>query len=478
MDSVTLAVQGSEHSIIVERSSWHDWWRGFRAELSGKRQAKKTGRRKTSSSSSQPRNGQMRCLLSGELIDPATTHGKIEGLRDVGGGKMGGDHLISFKQESFQSFGLRQAANAAMSEKMANVYRSTLKHLIANNGHRLAGSKVVYWYTGPSQEARELAEKHDPLGSMFGLDYGEAGRDSREQVPPQTPQARELRQGQANAKARDLLAAIRAGQLPGPLKDCRFCAVTLSGNAGRVVVRDWMEGEFEALASNVAAWFEDLRIISRDGSNDARNPKFTAVLFGMVRELKEMPAPLEAELWRCAVRNLPLPYQAMARALSRVRIDIITGESPTNARMGLLKAYLIRKGTQMEPSLMEGCKDPAYLSGRIMAVLADIQRAALGDVGAGVVQRYYAAASTTPALVLGRLVRLAQVGHLPKIDKGLQIWFDQQLADIWSRLTPQTLPKTLSLEQQTLFALGYYHQKASRKNGKDQEGQAALSAKA
>ncbi len=35
-----------------------------------------------------------------------------------------------------------------------------------------------------------------------------------------------------------------------------------------------------------------------------------------------------------------------------------------------------------------------------MAVLAELQKAALKDVGAGVVQRYYAAASTTPALVL------------------------------------------------------------------------------
>ena len=35
---------------------------------------------------------------------------------------------------------------------------------------------------------------------------------------------------------------------------------------------------------------------------------------------------------------------------------------------------------------------PAYLCGRIMALLAMIQEEALGNVGAGVVQRYYAAA--------------------------------------------------------------------------------------
>ncbi|MDD2629628.1 MAG: type I-C CRISPR-associated protein Cas8c/Csd1 [Limnochordia bacterium] len=39
-------------------------------------------------------------------------------------------------------------------------------------------------------------------------------------------------------------------------------------------------------------------------------------------------------------------------------------------------------------------------------------------MGAGVVQRYYASASSTPALVLGRLTRTSQY-HLDKLDAGL-----------------------------------------------------------
>ena len=96
-----------------------------------------------------------------------------------------------------------------------------------------------------------------------------------------------------------------------------------------------------------------------------------------------------------------------------------------------------------------------------MAILAAIQRKALPDVGAGIVQRYYAAASATPALVLGRLVRTAQIGHLPKIDGGLQSWFNGQLADVWSKLSERP-PVTLSLEGQTLFAMGFYQQTAKR----------------
>ena len=75
---------------------------------------------------------------------------------------------------------------------------------------------------------------------------------------------------------------------------------------------------------------------------------------------------------------------------------------------------------------------------------------------------YYAAASATPGLVLGRLVRTAQVAHLPKIDSPpLRQWFENQLGEVWQKLKCAP-PRVLSLEQQTLFAMGYYHQNAKR----------------
>jgi CRISPR-associated protein Csd1 len=137
------------------------------------------------------------------------------------------------------------------------------------------------------------------------------------------------------------------------------------------------------------------------------------------------------------------------------------GDEPFNhARMGLMRAYHIRKGDLMiQPALNEQHPSPAYHCGRLMALLARIQYAALGDVGAGVVQRYYAAASTTPALVLGRLSRTAQF-HLGKLDAGLARWFESRLASIWTCLRDGP-PTVLGLEEQSLFALGYYQQIAA-----------------
>ena len=116
----------------------------------------------------------------------------------------------------------------------------------------------------------------------------------------------------------------------------------------------------------------------------------------------------------------------------------------------------------MTAYLNEEHPHPAYQCGRLMAVLADLQRAALGDVGAGIVQRYYSAASSTPALVLGRLTRTSQF-HLSKLDAGLAYWFNGRIADIWARIE-NSLPATLTLEEQSLFALGYYQQIAANRN--------------
>ena len=114
----------------------------------------------------------------------------------------------------------------------------------------------------------------------------------------------------------------------------------------------------------------------------------------------------------------------------------------------------------MSPYLNEDHPSSAYQCGRLMAVYARLQHAALGDRNADVVQRFYAAASATPALVMGRLAVLSKF-HLGAIkSKGLAIWFERKLADIASRVE-NCMPTTLSLEQQSMFALGYYQQYAA-----------------
>lgn len=429
-DNVTFAVQGEGTSYLVDSDAWHDWWRAFRETLAA-------GTSKKGGKAARPT---MLCLASGREVEPASTHPKISGLIDVGG-HSAGDVLASFKQESFCSYGLEQSANAAVSEEMAAQYRAALNQLLREHSTRLAGARFAHWFK------KHVPPADDPLAWL-------------EDPPPD-------QERQAQERARKLLHAIRAGDSPD-LKGNHYYALALSGAAGRVMVRGWVDGPFEELVENIGAWFEDLSIIRRDGLGDARNPKFFAVLGATVRDLQDLAPPLVAEMWKVAVTGKEIPQQAMAQALLRVRIDVLTGQSFNHARMGLLKAYHVRKGDKaMHRGLNEDHPAPAYHCGRLLAVLAAIQLRALPGVSAGIIQRYYAAASATPALVFGRLVRNSQF-HLEKLDDGAKFGFEKRLADILSRIGDE-FPKTLALHDQSIFALGYYHQQAGKKPARQEE---------
>ncbi|MDD2337308.1 MAG: type I-C CRISPR-associated protein Cas8c/Csd1 [Geobacteraceae bacterium] len=417
-----------------------EWWRIWRNDDQKVVEKPKKGK-KTATEPTDLKSGNMICLLTGKLSKPLLTHPKVGGLAGVGG--LGTkDVMVGFDKSAFCSFGLDQAQNASMDENAARGYVDALEHLINNHSRKLANALVVHWF----KEA--IQKEDDPL--LFLSE------------PP------ELTEGAAQQTARDILSAIRKGQRSVPVNN-HYYAMTVSGASGRVMVRDWMEGSFEELVARIEQWFSDLEIVARDGGKPASGPKFMAVCGSIMRDLKDLPAPRATSLWKVALAGLPIPQPIIAQALARFRADLIDDKPFNHARMGLIKAYFIRKGGdhQMSSYLNKEHPESAYQCGRLLATLAGLQRAAIGDVGAGVVQRYYVAASQTPGLTLGRLFNNAK-NHLNKLDGGLAYWYEDQIAEIMSRIQDR-IPSTLNLDQQSLFALGYYQQIAANRAGKNND---------
>ncbi|MDR4461692.1 MAG: type I-C CRISPR-associated protein Cas8c/Csd1 [Nitrospirales bacterium] len=399
----------------------------------------------------------MICFLTGNVTQPLPTHPKITGLSTVGG--LGtGDVMVGFDKAAFGSFGLDQSANAAMSAEAAQKYVDGLNDLIRNHSRKLANALVVHWFK------EQVPPEEDPLEWLNGFE------------------TLENTEAAAQAAARRLLESIRTGERID-LGNNHYYALTLSGASGRVMVRDWMEGRFEDLVRNIEAWFSDLAIVFAsdrkecDGKKLAYDPKFYEICLALVRNdrtksvsenLKQLPAPAAATLWKVAVQRLSIPQPLMAQTLARFRSDLVKDEPFNHARMGLLKAYFVRlqpggdhtMSTYLNPDHPEA----AYHCGRLLAVFSNLQRAALGDVGAGVVQRYYAAASQTPGLFVGRLTSNAR-NHLSKLEGGLAHRYENQIADVMARLGDGA-PRLLDLNGQGLFALGYYQQLAALRSGK------------
>ena len=106
-------------------------------------------------------------------------------------------------------------------------------------------------------------------------------------------------------------------------------------------------------------------------------------------------------------------------------------------------------------------RNPGYLCGRLLAVLEFIQVAALAGIKATIVDRYYGTASSAPASVYGRLLRSTQA-HLAKLRKekaGAYVSLQRLMGEVLGEL--KEFPTTLSLQDQALFALGYYHQRVA-----------------
>ena len=375
------------------------------------------------------------CVATGELAETLDTTEKIKG---VPGGLATGTNLISFDKDSFCSFGLEQAQNAALSANAELKIRSALNKLVENSrAQRLVFNNTIHlhWTRKPLD--------YDPFDILASAD---------------------------EKAVASLLKSVHTGQTPAAFDDNAYYALSLSGNGARVMVRDWLETTVPEVRQHIAEWFEDLGIISPDGAGVKRDFKFYALLYGLVRaDLEEMSPQLPTQLLHGALRGrcVPLPQSALYAALRRQQLDQENKLNP--ARLAFIKACLLRspnsqnnnprtKDSIMTENLNPESPDSAYLCGRLFAVFDRLQYLALGGVNAGVVERYYASASTTPALVMGRLFRNAQF-HLAKAEGGVAANVSKDFEAIATALGSE-FPATLDLEGQGRFALGYYHQKA------------------
>lgn len=118
-------------------------------------------------------------------------------------------------------------------------------------------------------------------------------------------------------------------------------------------------------------------------------------------------------------------------------------------------------------SLDKSNTDPGYRLGRLFAALERIQAKAQPNINTTIRDRYYGAASSSPASVFPVLLRLKN-HHLSKIEQtALAIWYEKLLGEIVDGIGD--FPPQLSLREQGLFAIGYYHQQQDFFKGSKEE---------
>jgi CRISPR-associated protein Csd1 len=91
-------------------------------------------------------------------------------------------------------------------------------------------------------------------------------------------------------------------------------------------------------------------------------------------------------------------------------------------------------------------------------------------VNAGIRDRFYSAASATPASVFPRLLRTYQ-HHLSKLTGGARVKRERLVQEILSSIDSNGFPNQFPLKKQGIFAIGYYHQRKDFFTKKDTPGE-------
>ncbi|MBP7003411.1 type I-C CRISPR-associated protein Cas8c/Csd1 [Amaricoccus sp.] len=433
--------------VFALESEWED------ALLHDRPAARAAWARKAGAEASDPKI----CLVSGEPGPVARLHPSIKG---VWGAQTAGASLVSYNLDAFTSYEHEQGDNAQVSEAAAFAYTTALNiFLDRESGHRLqiGDASTVFWAESGDREAARTAE--DMFAVLFG---GESRGDDAKAVA-----------GEDAAQARRVgarLAAIREGRPlaeidPALAEGVRFFVLGLAPNAARLSVRFYVEDSFGEIARRYRRFLEDMAIEPPPPGQPGLWRWLVELAVQGKRE--NVPPNIAGDWMRAILTGAPYPRTLLSAALMRARAD----QSVNVFRAAMMKAVLVRNSRQEVPvSLDEDNPNAAYQLGRLFAVMEGAQYAALGRVNAPIGDRYYAAASSTPARVFATLLRGLKV-HIADIRKqepsagvpgrGLSGWFDKRVAAIMERL-PADLPKTLRLEDQARFAIGYYHEKARR----------------
>ena len=277
----------------------------------------------------------------------------------------------------------------------------------------------------------------------------------------------------------------------------RFCAVTVRGSVARIMVRDWIDMPLEQLEANVAAWFADHAI---DSSSPDRGPYYPLWLLvlavgrwipdrdgpgGRYAELDARnpgrPPDTGRQLLRAALLRAPLPSSVLAHLVTRIRAD----RHVDAQRAALLRLILTRTPNKYTEMPMAGLdpdnRDPAYLAGRIFAVLEQIQRSSTSDrakknadpaatlantsrqVNTSFTDRYFGGAIANPriALIQGQQLAQAWLKKLNRTRPGAANKLRQQLTDLFDCFEATAgLPGQADLARQAAFILGYHQQRA------------------
>ena len=392
-------------------------------------------------------DGIMMCPIEGERLRAARIHDKIKGIK---GGNSVGAVLVNFNSSAFESYGKSQSMNSGISEKAMKKYTSSLNKLLADPMHHIYSDDMTVVF---------FAMKHDDKAEcdLFSdyLNSSNAVTEDSTKADVKAVSENIYHKGQTgNAQALD--DDVDNG--------VDFFVAGFTPNGSRICQKFMVRNKFGKIIDNVKQHQQDMAICGSNGE------------IPLWRINKELVSPnsanaispaLQSDIFQAILNGTNYPYTLLETVVRRVCTDSDTDSNNkikiNEVRAGLIKAFINRKARlngdkeEITMSLDKENKNPAYLCGRLFAVLEKIQLEATDvKLNRTFKDAYFSSASSRPALIMPRLIDLSNY-HLRKLKEGRAIDFSKLINEIMGKIK-DSLPTNLSIMEKGKFQLGYFQQ--------------------
>ncbi|NCC43870.1 MAG: type I-C CRISPR-associated protein Cas8c/Csd1 [Clostridia bacterium] len=384
------------------------------------------------------------CLVTGNHDEISRIHTVIKGIP---GAQSSGAALVSFNGAAFESYGKEQSYNAPVGKYAMFAYTTALNYLLSQREYVffLGDTAIVFW-----------AECGEEIYQSTFLDVIEAKEDNQDIL-------KSLFKNLQEGRAIDV-----DGIEMNP--DQKFYILGLAPNAARLSVRFFYQNNFGNILMNLKKHYERMEIV-----RPAWDHKEFLGIWGMVNETvnqksrDKKPQPnMAAAVFASVLSGGKYPESLYSNVLIRIRAE---QGGISRGRAAIIKAYLIKNKEKRwikEENFMalnETCDQVAYVLGREFAVLEEIQEKANPGINATIKDRYFNSACATPASVFPILLKLKN-SHMRKIDK-YKNHYEKMITDLQDKIKMEdgqtsAYPRRLSLDEQGVFILGYYHQVQKR----------------
>ncbi len=392
------------------------------------------------------------CLVTGKETEISRIHTVIRGVQ---GAQSSGAALVSFNAPSFESYGKEQSFNAPVGKYAMFAYTTALNYLLSQRNYvfMLGDTTILFW-----AEDGEAAYQDLFMGAM------EPKEDNQEVL-------------------RGIFSNLQEGRgidVDGIQinPEQRFFILGLAPNAARLSVRFFYQDHFGNILSNIKTHYEQMEIV-RPSWDNIEFLGIWKVLFETVNQKSKEKKPqpnMAASVFEAVLSGRKYPESLYSNVMIRIRAE--QGRI-TRGRAAIVKACLIRNhGKQWTEEgsfvgLNEQCQDIAYVLGRQFAVLEAIQEDANPGLNATIRDRYFNSACAAPASVFPVLLKLKN-SHIRKLETGKRIFYEKILTELQGMVEVKegqaaAFPRRLSLEEQGMFILGYYHQVQKRYTKKEEK---------